>query len=169
MFHFVGGWQEDIDRQQQRAKELKLQNVVFHGLKPQVDVPNFLWHADVLLLPPSQHHRSAAWTSPVKLGEYLASGTPVVATDILALKDWLTDEEVEFVRPDCPEALARGISRLLSERSRVEQLRVAGLKKAQALSYEKRAEAILQYCGLPVYETAFSLEKTPSLTGGLGK
>jgi len=169
IFHFVGGWQEDIDRHQKRVEELKLQNVIFHGLKPQVEVPNFLWHADILLLPPSQHHPSAAWTSPVKLGEYLASGTPVVATDILALRDWLTDEEVEFVQPDNPEALAQGIGRLLSDKSRVEQLRVAGLKKAQALSYEKRVEAILKYCGLSLYGTTFSLDDTPSLKQGLGQ
>lgn len=147
-FHLVGGWAEDIDRQQQRARELNLHNVTFHGLKPQAEVPNFLWHADVLLLPPSQHHPSAAWTSPVKLGEYLASGTPTVATDILALRDWLTDKEVEFVQPDNAEALAKGIRYLLQNKQRADELRVAGLQKAQELSYEQRAEMILNSCRL---------------------
>lgn len=142
-FHFVGGWSEDIERQQKRSQELKLNNVTFHGLKPQVEVPKFLWHADVLLLPPSQHHPSSAWTSPVKLGEYLASGTPIIATDILALRDWLTDKEVQFVQPDNAEALAQGIRHLLQNKHRAEELRVAGLQKAQELSYEQRAEAIL--------------------------
>ena len=147
-FHFVGGLAEDIDRQQKRSQALELHNVTFHGLKPQVEVPNFLWHADVLLLPPSQHHPSAAWTSPVKLGEYLASGTPIVATDIPALRDWLTDEEVEFVQPDNAEAMVEGIRHLLNDRQRAEQLRRSGLVKAQELSYEQRAEAILNSCGL---------------------
>ena len=145
-FHLVGGLDEDIDRQKKRAQELKLQNVVFHGLKPQVDVPNFLWNADVLMLPPSQYHPSAAWTSPVKLGEYLASGTPVVATDIVALRDWLSDDEVEFVEPDNPQAMADGIQRLLRDRDRAEKLRLAGLQKAQQLSYEQRAKTILDTC-----------------------
>ncbi|MBF2018537.1 MAG: glycosyltransferase family 4 protein [Hydrococcus sp. C42_A2020_068] len=144
-FHLVGGLPEDIDRQQKRAQELQLDNVTFHGLQPQVELPKFLWHADVLLLPPSQHHPSAAWTSPVKLGEYLASGTPIVATEILALRDWLTDDDVEFVEPDNSEALAKGIAHLLSNQQRAEQLRVSGLAKAQELSYEKRAQAILKY------------------------
>lgn len=147
-FHFVGGLSEDINRQQKRSQDLKLQNVTFHGLKPQVEVPNFLWYADVLLLPPSQYHPSAAWTSPVKLGEYLASGTPIVATDIPALRDWLTDKEVEFVEPDSAEAMVKGIRHLLSDRKRSEQLRVSGLMKAQELSYEQRVEAILNSCGL---------------------
>lgn len=147
-FHFVGGLAKDIDKQQKRSQALKLHNVTFHGLKPQVEVPNFLWHADVLLLPPSQHHPSAAWTSPVKLGEYLASGTPIVATDIPALRDWLTDKEVEFVEPDNAEAMVEGIRHLLNDLQRSEQLRRYGLVKAQELSYEQRAEAILNSCGL---------------------
>lgn len=147
-FHFVGGLAEDIDKQQKRSQALQLHNVTFHGLKPQVEVPNYLWHADVLLLPPSQHHPSAAWTSPVKLGEYLASGTPIVATDIPALRDWLTDKEVEFVEPDNAEAMVEGIRHLLSDRQRAEQLRRSGLVKAQELSYEQRAQAILNSSGL---------------------
>jgi glycosyltransferase involved in cell wall biosynthesis len=148
-FHFIGGLPADLQRQRQRSRTLKLPNVSFHGLKPQVEVPHFLWHADVLLLPPSQHHPSAAWTSPVKLGEYLAAGTPVVATDIPALRDWLTDRDVEFVPPDDPTALAEGIQRLLQNQDRAEQLRVSGLQKAQALSYEQRAAAVLNASGFP--------------------
>ena len=41
--------------------------------------------------------KSSAWTSPLKLAEYLASGSPVVATRIPALLDWITDTEVELV------------------------------------------------------------------------
>lgn len=146
-FHLLGGWPDDIARHKQQAQELALTNVTFHGLKPHSAVPPFLWHASVLLLPPSQYHPSAAWTSPLKLGEYLAAGTPVVATDIPALRDWVTDNEVEFVLPDNADALANGIKRILSDRSRVERLREAGLRRAQGLSYERRAEAILNRCG----------------------
>jgi glycosyltransferase involved in cell wall biosynthesis len=147
-FHLVGGWPEDIHRQQRRTQELRLASVTFHGLKPHSAVPRFLWHADVLLLPLSQHHPSAAWTSPLKLGEYLASGTPVVATDVPALRDWVTDDEVEFVPPDDAGALAEGIRRVLRDKARAEQLRVAGLRKAQDFSYKRRAIAILERCKL---------------------
>jgi glycosyltransferase involved in cell wall biosynthesis len=147
-FHLVGGLPEDIDRQEARIEEMGLQNVILHGLKPQVEVPPYLWHADVLLLPPSQYHPSAQWTSPLKLGEYLASGTPVVATDILALRDWVTEDEVEFVAPDDAEALAGGIQHLLADGTRRQSLRTAGFRKAEELSYERRAEAILERIGL---------------------
>ena len=145
-FHLVGGRLQDIVLQQERAQQLNLTNVTFHGLKPQSQVPPFLWHADVLLLPPSQHHPSAAWTSPLKLGEYLASGTPVVATDIPALRDWVTDEEVIFVPPDDPRALAKGIQNIVEDTAKAQDLAANGLYKAQTMSYKHRVEAILQQC-----------------------
>ena len=143
-FHLIGGLPEDIKRQRDRIQEMGLANVTLHGLKPQVEVPPYLWCADVLLLPPSQQHPSAQWTSPLKLGEYLASGTPVVATSIPALQGWLTESEVEFVPPDDGKAMAAAICYLLSNGVRAQTLSQAGLLKAQELSYKRRAEVILE-------------------------
>jgi glycosyltransferase involved in cell wall biosynthesis len=142
-FHLVGGWDEDIARQRARAAALGLKNVEFHGMKHQAELPPYLWHADVLLLPPSAHHPSAAWTSPLKLGEYLAAGVPVVATDIPALRDWVTHREVEFVAADDPAALATGVNRMLKDRPRATELRINGPRRAAQLTYAKRAERVL--------------------------
>ena len=142
-FHFVGGCPEDVVRQRKRAEHWALSNTVFHGLRPQAEVPPYLWHADALLLPPSRHHPSARWTSPVKLGEYLASGTPVVATDIPALRDWLTDDAVEFARADDPGDLARAVRCVLRDRARAHRLRQTARRLAERLSYTRRAQTIL--------------------------
>lgn len=142
-FHMIGGWPEDIIRQQNRAQALGLANITFHGLKPQSAVPPFLWHADVLLLPYSQHHPSVAWMSPLKLGEYLASGTPVVATSILALRDWLSEDDVKFVRPDDAEAMAKGIEEILDNPVYAGNLSRRGLEKVASFSYERRVQKIL--------------------------
>ena len=99
-FHLIGGSPQDIERIQNIIIEKNLVNVTLHGHKRQSELPSYLWNADILLLPPSLDHPSAHWTSPVKLGEYLASGTPVIATRIPALQDWLTDEQVTFIEPD---------------------------------------------------------------------
>lgn len=144
-FHFLGGLADDLARQKSRAAELGLKNVHFHGLKPHSQVPAYLWHADLLLLPPSANHPSAAWTSPVKLGEYLASGTPTVASDIPALRDWLTSEEVDWFEPDSGGSLALTIERVLGDDVLSTTLARAGRKRAQSLSYESRAEAILHH------------------------
>lgn len=107
-FHFVGGYDKDVRAQAERARQLGIENVHFHGRQRQSQLPPFLWHADLLLLPPSAKHPSAAWTSPVKLGEYLASGNLVIASAIPALRYWL-DDEVIFFEPDNAHALADAI------------------------------------------------------------
>ena len=142
-FHFIGGLPEDIERQKIKIKELKAYNIVLHGMKKHSEVPRYLWHADVLLLPLSAKHPSAEWTSPVKLGEYLASGTPIVASDISALRDWLTDDDVHFVLPDDGSALAQGILKVLNNKAYAEALGKQGLQKAKTLSYQNRAKTIL--------------------------
>lgn len=143
LFHFVGGWDEDRGRQERRANELGLNNVKFHGLQAHGDVPRYLWHADVLLLPPSNNHPSAKWTSPVKLGEYLAAGVPVVATKIPALEAWVNDDHVEFAAPDDGQSLANAIDRVLMNESRKAMLIANGRAMSMRLSYQWRAERIL--------------------------
>ncbi len=142
-FHLVGGLPADIARHQAAAQAKQLTNIHFHGMQPHKNVPPYLWHADLLLLPPSQHHPSAAWTSPLKLGEYLASGTPVIATQIPALQDWLTPDDVVFVPPDDAAALAKAITNLLDDPAKQQALAQNARQKARTLSYTHRAETIL--------------------------
>jgi len=146
-FHLIGGWPEDVQRHAARVDEMGLANVTFHGLKSLPEVPAYLWHADVLLLPPSAQHPSAAWTAPIKLAEYMASGTPIVATDILGARNWVSDAEVEFVTADDSEAMASGIQAVLSGGERIQRRRERCREKARAFSYPARAEAILERVG----------------------
>ena len=142
-FHLVGGDRHAVARHRAAAARRGLRNVVFHGLQPQAEVPRFLWHADVLLLPPSEQHPNAAWMSPMKLAEYLASGTPVVATSLLALRDWVTDQEVEFVAADDSAALADGVRAILRDPGRATRMSTRALRKAMGWSFEQRVEQVL--------------------------
>ncbi|MBX3364207.1 MAG: glycosyltransferase [Phycisphaeraceae bacterium] len=146
-FHLVGGLPEDIARTAEAIEAAGLRNVTLHGRVPHAAVPPYLWHADVLLLPPSAREASKDWTSPVKLGEYFASGAEVVCTSIPALRDWL-DDEVTWCNPDDGEDLARTIARTLelasAERARRRHVR---LRKAVGWSYPQRAAALLRCAG----------------------
>lgn len=144
-FHLIGGWPEDIERHVNTIRERKLTNVTFHGLKKIADVPRFLWHADILLLPPSGNHPSATWTAPLKLAEYMASETPIVATSIPGVLNWVSDEEVEFVPPDDPDAMVSGIRKILAGGTRVEKRSKACREKAKIYSYKARAETVLKH------------------------
>jgi len=146
-FHLIGGLPQDIERVRAIITDQNLLNVTLHGHKPQSDIPPYLWNADILLLPPSLNHPSARWTSPVKLGEYLASGTPVIATRIPALQDWLTDEQVTFIEPDSSSAMALALKSVLSNPLDAKQKSAQGIQRAYEFSYRTRAETILKKCG----------------------
>jgi len=143
VFALLGGLPEDVERTRDRVAAKGLANVLLLGPRPHAQVARYLWHADALLLPPSAHHASARWTSPVKLGEYLASGQPIVASGISALRDWVDEPAVRWFVPDDGSSMAESIGSALSESSGAasERTRVAILL-ARRLSYRSRAAAI---------------------------
>jgi glycosyltransferase involved in cell wall biosynthesis len=64
---------------------LKLPNVEYLGLIPYTKLPNFLRTLDVCLIP----HRNTEYSqsmSPLKLFQYLASGRPIVSTEVAGLE-----------------------------------------------------------------------------------
>ncbi|MCL4222068.1 MAG: glycosyltransferase [Phycisphaerales bacterium] len=141
-FEMVGGLPGDIERARQRVAERLLPNVAMHGHVPHARVPAFVQHADVLLLPPSAREASRDWTSPVKLGEYLATGVPIACSSIPALTRVLREPLVRFCTPDDASSLADAIERSLLE-SPDDPARHARIAHARTLSYAARAGAIL--------------------------
>jgi glycosyltransferase involved in cell wall biosynthesis len=76
-------------------------NCHFLGLKPQTDLPAYLEHASVGLLPWTNDRVTQA-TSPLKVYEYLAMGLRVVSPDLEPLRDipglFGCKEPADFVR-----------------------------------------------------------------------
>jgi len=53
-------------------------NVHFLGPKPYGELPQYLRHVDVCVLPWKQDHEFVRYGSAIKVREYMASGKPVV-------------------------------------------------------------------------------------------
>jgi len=69
---------------------LEAAGVVMLGARPSVEVPAYLQHADVLVVP----HVVTPFTDsldPIKLYEYQAAGRPVVATPVAGFRDAVDD------------------------------------------------------------------------------
>jgi glycosyltransferase involved in cell wall biosynthesis len=142
-FHLVGGLASDVDRVRRRVVTLGLANVQTPGRVPHAAVPQWTRGADVLLLPPSGGEPSRDWTSPVKLGEYLASGPPMVVSRIPALVAALGREPVEWFAPDDGESLAAAIGRAVADSADAAG-RARRRDLARALSFPARARRILE-------------------------
>ncbi len=143
--HLVGGLEEDIARVSRAVRERGIDRVVVHGRVAHVHVPAYLWHASVLLLIPSAREASKDWTSPVKLGEYLASQTPIVCSDIPALRDWVPRDLVEWCEPDDAGSLVDAVRRSLDLCDEIRADRACrALALAGRLSYRNRARTIVR-------------------------
>jgi len=144
-FHLLGGADEDIKRVRSAVRDRGLGAVRVHGCVAHAEVAPWLWSADALLLPPSAHHRSARWTSPVKLGEYLASGRPLICSDIPALRTLVDDRVATFFRADDAGDLLRAIKSVGAiSVDEVAARECAGLRLAAAWSYRERARRMIE-------------------------
>jgi glycosyltransferase involved in cell wall biosynthesis len=78
----------------------------------------------------------------MKLFEYMASGTPIVASNVPAIREILDEESAYFVEPDNPAALAGGIEKALNDAASFERAKRAR-GRAENYTWLARAKRIL--------------------------
>jgi glycosyltransferase involved in cell wall biosynthesis len=105
--YFVGGTKEDQAAFAEYVQQHHFPRIVLLPHQEHSKIPLFLRAADVLVLPNTAKEAASKYeTSPVKLFEYLASGTPIVASDLPSIRDVVSEQEVFFFEPDNPTSLA---------------------------------------------------------------
>jgi hypothetical protein len=110
--------------------------VRFLGLRP--DARALMGAADVVVLP-------SRWEGlPLSALEALASGTPLVATDVRGLRELVTDEENALLVPEEPAALAAALRRVLDDPELAARLAAAGRQVEGAGSDERLVERFLE-------------------------
>lgn len=109
----------------------------------------YLTACDVLVLPGRSEDHYARHSSPLKLFEYMASGRPIVASDLPGLREIVThDETAWLVTPDDPAALAAGIRQVLSRPDGGASLGTRGRLAVASRTWTSRARALLVAVGL---------------------
>jgi len=141
----VGGLEgePDLARVKALADREAPGRVEFVGMVDPPLVPALLQRADVLVIPNLPSRISAAYTSPLKLFEYMASGRPIVASDLPALREVLrADENAVLVEPGRADALAAGIRRVMADPAFGARLSATARRDVAHYSWDKRAERI---------------------------
>ncbi len=106
----VGGSENEIRACQGRARELGISDAThFLGPRPVAQLGGLLNAADILVSP-----RTAGRNTPMKIFSYLDSGTPILATNLPTHTQVLDADVATLVHPE-PDAMARGMNRLLSD------------------------------------------------------
>jgi len=138
--YFLGGTEEDRGALQAYIAKRRLSRIHFIAHQTPDRVPMYLRSADVLVLPnTAKEEASRVETSPVKLFEYLSSGTPIVASDLPSIREIVSEREVLFAKPDDPKSFAETIVKALNDGSERPE---AGKRLAALHSWEARAQKI---------------------------
>jgi glycosyltransferase involved in cell wall biosynthesis len=141
---FVGGSPEDITPF--RKNYAVDSRISILGQHPYKEIPLYLKAADVLVLPNTAKESVSRWyTSPIKLFEYMASGRPIVASDLPSIRDVLDETNAVLVPPDEPEALAQAITDLCNDAARADAIATMAYKDVAQYTWKKRAQSILDF------------------------
>jgi glycosyltransferase involved in cell wall biosynthesis len=142
----IGGHEQEPDLARVKALAEQLQcasRVTFTGLIPPAAVAARLRQADVLALPNPASSLSSTFTSPLKLFEYMASGRPIVASDLASLREVLRDgENALLVEPGNPQALTAGIHRIKDDAALGRRLAEQARQDVRQFTWARRAERL---------------------------
>lgn len=143
----IGGAREDVKPIRDLVWRKKLANIMLIEHQPQRMMPRYQMAADCLLVGGTMSsQKSAYFTSPLKLFEYMASCVPIVAPRTPALEEVLRHKEnAYFVNPDDPSALAEGIQSVLGQYQLADAIAKQARCDVSKYQWEERAKNILNF------------------------
>lgn len=132
-FHIVGGNADDLLFWQ--AEISGTRNIIFHGQVPPSEIPGYLASFDILLSPyqrkvavssgsgVASSGNTASWMSPLKIFEYMASGKPIICSDLPVLKEVLRNQDnCLLCPPDDIQAWTSAINKLAEDKQLSDRL-----------------------------------------------
>ncbi len=119
----IGGEEGQIERMKLFAEKLGITEwVVFFGKRSPDEIPSLLEMADVVVSP-----RLEGVNTPFKIFDYLASGKPIVATDLATHNQVLNDRVARLAEPDA-QHFSEGILSLIKDRGTRDRIGEQGRK-----------------------------------------
>jgi glycosyltransferase involved in cell wall biosynthesis len=144
-FAIAGGSESQVTAYQQLAKDKQVNNINFLGYLPQNQLASLLQAADILTHPHCLTE-AATFTSPLKFFDYMASGTPIVATEIPSMIEFKSANiAATWCAPDNPHHFAQSIRYSLAKYPRQVEGYTETMDFVKQFSWENRIEKILSY------------------------
>lgn len=140
----IGGSDDSIEHYKSKSKNLGvLDKIKFLGKRPFDQLPFLLKQADILFSP-----RTKGKNTPMKVYSYLASGVPVLASNIGSHTQAMTSNDVKLFDPN-PDSFALNFKELLESENERIRLGEAGKKLAEEnyslTSYKNKLNKIYQW------------------------
>jgi glycosyltransferase involved in cell wall biosynthesis len=145
-FVLTGGTETQVEAYQQQAADKQVENITFLGwILPRERLVSLFQAADVLAHPHCSG-KEADFTNPVKFFQYIASGTPIVVTEIPPLLEFQHPNlAMSWCEPDCPIAFAQCLEAALDRYPRKVEGYTENIAFGQQFSWENRIAKIISY------------------------
>lgn len=115
LFFAAGGTPDRVAYYRELCLQQKIDNLIFHGQLPHVEIPDLLMVADVLLAVWSDQVPTINVCSPLKVFEYMAAGVPAVYPGYPTIHEVVMDGINGFLAvPDHIESLNATLHRALN-------------------------------------------------------
>lgn len=145
-FHIAGGSNFEINN----LKKKNPNNIFFHGFLDQKKIERFQASMNILLAPYQKNTKipgnkiTSQWMSPLKIFEYMASGTPFIASDLPVLREVLKSEyNCILCKPDDLLGWEKAILKILENSKLAERISKNSQKDIQEnYSWEVRARKL---------------------------
>ena len=147
-FLLVGGRLEDVKRLEEYAASKDVENVVLTGHQPIAKVSQYLYAADVLIIPPvsAPLEKYGRTVLPFKTFPYLAAGRPIVAADAPDIRELLIHRQnAILVQADNPAQNAGEINQLLADEEFQNKIACNAAKLSKSLTWEARAQKLTDW------------------------
>jgi len=145
IIYIVGGAKNDVERLKNNIPDANDERVVFIPFQSREKMPLWMKAANVLVIPNTGKQKvSLYYTSPMKLFEYMASGKPIVASDIPSIREILNDNNALFAEADNSDSFAEKINYTLNNEREVLSLGKRAQEEVSKYTWKARAEKILE-------------------------
>ncbi len=143
---FVGGEENEIKEYKALAGRFNvLPRCVFIGYQPYAKAVRYIKAMDVLAIPFPYRPHYAFYASPLKLFEYMASGRPIIASDLPALREVLNEKNALFFKPESAEDFAKAIRMFKASNMLGYHLSQQALADVKQYTWANRAKSILNF------------------------
>jgi glycosyltransferase involved in cell wall biosynthesis len=105
-------------------------NIIFKGYISDQEFYPLLKNADVLCMCRTESGFANAGF-PFKLGEYLATGNPVISTKVSDVETYLTAVDAYLIDPNSPQQITRSLKEIVANPEEARKIGLNGLKKCK--------------------------------------
>ncbi len=121
-------------------------DVIFLGFTEYRRQPKLQQAADILIVPNSaKYSMSTHYTSPLKVFAHMASGVPLLASDLPSIREVLDERNANFFTPDSSDSLVEKITHIFKNYEEAKKKAMHAQTDAKQYLWLARAQSIIAF------------------------